>query len=101
MEGWGVAVSVGLVVGRTDCETCGDDHFVIVCTACGYESNEYYPGGEPFTCDCGADVTPTVAQVSRWNVYEFDVLCDQHDDCKTNDALALACWKERNGGESK
>ena len=96
-------MSAGLVVGRTDCETCGSDHFVIVCTACGcVAADDYYEGGTPFRCSCcGADVTPSIEQVSRWIVYEFDVLCDQHDDCKTNDALALACWKSRNPKETK
>jgi len=62
------------VVSRHDCDLCGSDHYGIQCVACGHFAFcEYYPGNEPFRCGrCGADVTPTVEQVSRWNVYEFD-----------------------------
>lgn len=83
----------GIVVGRITCGSCFDDHYVIVCVACG-RSFDHYIGGT-VKCECGADVTPTEEQHERWDQYEFDELCDQHDDCRKNVALALACWKSR------
>ena len=68
---WSTGGAGGRVISRHDCDLCGSDHFGIQCVACGWFSFDYYPGCD-FKCRCGADVTPTVEQVSRWNVYEFD-----------------------------
>jgi hypothetical protein len=61
----------GRVIGRTDCDTCFDDHFLIQCNACG-EVLDHYLTPDRILCRCGADVTPTAEQEARWERYEFD-----------------------------
>lgn len=61
------------VIGRVECETCFDDHYVLRCEACGAEFDHYIgPPSMKIECACGADCTPTEEQHARWEQWTFD-----------------------------
>ena len=59
------------VIGRVECGTCFDDHYVLRCEACGAQFDHYIGGGK-IECVCGADCAPTEEQHARWERWTFD-----------------------------